>query len=166
LDNIENGASTSGDDSDDMHRSKRQKTQSEEPHQELMFPPSSPHDILNLESEDDSIPPDSPSTITAQRTVAIDGSHTNSGTFSPPPLLENANKASSSEAEEDPEEYVVEAIIEHYYDDEGKKYYLVKWEGYQDSHDWLLEEDLAGASELVAGYNERVRRRKGKDKVV
>lgn len=68
-------------------------------------------------------------------------------------------------AEDDADEYVVESIIDHYYDDEGMKHYLVKWEGYVDSHDWLPEEDLEGAAELVAEYNEKRRRAKGKDKV-
>ncbi|KAL1793018.1 hypothetical protein ACET3X_008000 [Alternaria dauci] len=53
------------------------------------------------------------------------------------------------------EEYVVEAIVEHFRED-GKTYYLVKWDGYEDSHDWLPEEDLEGAPDLVAEYNERV----------
>jgi hypothetical protein len=61
--------------------------------------------------------------------------------------------------EEDAEEYVVEAIIEHY-QDAANKYYLVKWQGYEDSHDWLIEADLEGAGELVAEYNEKVRRKK------
>jgi hypothetical protein len=66
---------------------------------------------------------------------------------------------------ENAEEYAVEAVLEHFYDDEGVKYYLVKWEGYEDSHDWLTEEELQGAPEIVAEYNERVRRRKGKQKI-
>ena len=53
------------------------------------------------------------------------------------------------------EEYVVEAIVEHFQED-GKNYYLVKWDGYEDSHDWLPEEDLEGAADLVAEYNERI----------
>ena len=55
------------------------------------------------------------------------------------------------------EEYVVEAIIEHCRK-HGKMYYLVKWEGYENSHDWLPEEDLEGAAELVSEYNERTNR--------
>ena len=53
------------------------------------------------------------------------------------------------------EEYVVEAIVNHFQEDR-KKYYLVKWDGYEDSHDWLPEEDLGGAADLVAEYNERL----------
>lgn len=53
------------------------------------------------------------------------------------------------------EEHVVESILEHYHDGE-KIYYLVKWEGYEDSHDWLPEEDLDGARELVTEYKKRV----------
>lgn len=65
--------------------------------------------------------------------------------------------------DDDAEEYAVESIIEHFYEG-GKKYYLVKWEGYEDSHDWLPEEDLAGAADIVAEYNRRFGRRKGKKK--
>jgi hypothetical protein len=72
---------------------------------------------------------------------------------------ERDSESVDEDDEEDAEEYVVEAIIEHYRD-AGKKYYLVKWQGYEDSHDWLPEEDLEGAAELVAEYNEKVRRRK------
>lgn len=64
-------------------------------------------------------------------------------------------------SEEEEEEYVVEAILSHSYEN-GKKYYLVKWEGAEDSSDWLPEDDLAGASELVHAYNNRIARKKGK----
>jgi hypothetical protein len=67
--------------------------------------------------------------------------------------------------EDDAEEYVVEAIIEHYRE-AGRTYYLVKWQGYEDSHDWLPSEDLEGAAELVAEYNEKIRRRKAKQKAM
>ncbi|KAF2033864.1 hypothetical protein EK21DRAFT_97980 [Setomelanomma holmii] len=68
--------------------------------------------------------------------------------------------------EDDAEKYVVvEAIIEHYRES-GRKYYLVKWQDYEDSHDWLPEEDLEGAAELVAEYDEKVRRRSGKQEAV
>lgn len=63
--------------------------------------------------------------------------------------------------EDDAEEYVVESIIEHFYDGR-KKYYLVKWEGFEDSHDWLPEEDLAGAADIVSEYSRRIARRKNK----
>ena len=69
---------------------------------------------------------------------------------------------SPDEGEAEAEEYVVEAIIEHFYNG-GKKYYLVKWEDYEDSHDWLSEEDLGGAAELVADYNERINSKKEKE---
>jgi hypothetical protein len=62
----------------------------------------------------------------------------------------------------DAEEYVVEAIIDHYCDDDNKKWYLVKWQGYENSHDWLAAEDLGGAAELVSEYNARMRRKKKK----
>jgi hypothetical protein len=65
------------------------------------------------------------------------------------------------EAEE--EEYAVEAILGHSYQD-GTKYYLVKWEGYGEATDWLSEDALEGAAEMVAEYNERQRRKKGKER--
>ncbi|KAL6709659.1 hypothetical protein ACN47E_001087 [Coniothyrium glycines] len=64
----------------------------------------------------------------------------------------------------DAEEYVVESILEHYHDNNGKKFYLVKWQGYEDSHDWLSHEELDGAQELVAEYNRRVQQQKKKVK--
>jgi hypothetical protein len=63
----------------------------------------------------------------------------------------------------DDEEYVVEKILSHSYED-NQKYYLVSWLGY-DSSDWLPEEDLAGAMDLVNEYNARVRKKKGKQAV-
>ncbi|KAK7184751.1 hypothetical protein DPSP01_002274 [Paraphaeosphaeria sporulosa] len=62
------------------------------------------------------------------------------------------------------EEYVVETIMSHSYED-GKRYYLVKWAGYEDSSDWLPEKDLADAQELVDDYNARVRKNIGKQTV-
>ncbi|KAI4917994.1 hypothetical protein J4E90_002374 [Alternaria incomplexa] len=53
------------------------------------------------------------------------------------------------------EEFAVEAIVAHFHEHE-KNYYLVKWEGYEDSHDWLPEEDLEGAADLVTEYKERI----------
>jgi hypothetical protein len=64
----------------------------------------------------------------------------------------------------DAEEYVIEAILEHSYIDDTK-YYLVKWQGYEESSDWLTAEDLAGAPEMIAEYEERIRRKKGKGKL-
>jgi hypothetical protein len=80
------------------------------------------------------------------------------------PLFDDDADVGFDEVDADAEEYVVEAILEHYYGD-GKKYYLVKWEGYEDSHDWLPEEDLEGAQELVAAYNERARKKKKKERM-
>ncbi|KAF1973984.1 hypothetical protein BU23DRAFT_553656 [Bimuria novae-zelandiae CBS 107.79] len=65
--------------------------------------------------------------------------------------------------DQDEEEYVVDAILSHSYAyKDGKKHYLVRWEGDEDSSDWIAEEDLAGAKELVAEYNERIGRGKAK----
>ncbi|KAJ4301233.1 hypothetical protein N0V90_003324 [Kalmusia sp. IMI 367209] len=63
--------------------------------------------------------------------------------------------------EQSGEEFVVEAILSHSYED-GKKYYLVKWDGYEDSSDWLPEEDLLGTQELLTEYNEKIEKRKVK----
>ncbi|USP79690.1 hypothetical protein yc1106_06964 [Curvularia clavata] len=73
----------------------------------------------------------------------------------------NGNSPNNDNSTED--EYVVESILEHYHDSE-KIYYLVKWEGYEDSHDWLPEEDLEGARDLVAEYKIRVGIGKGRKK--
>jgi hypothetical protein len=78
-----------------------------------------------------------------------------------PTVDQLARSPGDDEDGDDAEEYVVEAIMEHYRE-AGKKFYLVKWEGYEDSHDWLPEEDLEGAHELVAEYNARIRKCKGK----
>jgi hypothetical protein len=59
--------------------------------------------------------------------------------------------------DDDAEVYVIEAIIDHF-KERGTRYYLVKWEGYEDSHDWLKESDLRpGAADLLEEYNERIR---------
>jgi hypothetical protein len=72
----------------------------------------------------------------------------------------------ASAAASDTELYVVEAILEHYRDETGTKFYLVKWAGYEDSHDWLPEEELGSAAELVAEYMREYReKRKVKKKM-
>jgi hypothetical protein len=60
------------------------------------------------------------------------------------------------------DEYVIEAIIDHYID-HATRYYLVKWEGYEDSHDWLQEKDLADAQELLHEYNKKIREKERND---
>ncbi|KZM21591.1 uncharacterized protein EKO05_0008016 [Ascochyta rabiei] len=151
-------------DDEDAHRSKRRKTESVASHQELMFPPSSPHQPSDSASEDDSIPLDPPSTVKAPRNMDVDDIQATSTAALPLTHPEEIVNTPSSSGDEDAEEYVVESIIEHYYD-EGRKYYLVKWEGYEDSYEWLSEKDLEGAAEVVNEYNEKFRRRKGKSKV-
>jgi hypothetical protein len=71
----------------------------------------------------------------------------------------------SEPAESDTEEYVIDAILEHSYIDDTK-YYLVKWQGYEDSSDWVSVEDLAGAPEMVAQYEEKIKRKTGKGRIV
>jgi hypothetical protein len=68
------------------------------------------------------------------------------------------------DGDEDAEEYIVESITEHYYD-AGQRYYLVKWAGYEESYDWLAEDDLTGASEVIAEYKQRIRMQKSNAKV-
>lgn len=59
---------------------------------------------------------------------------------------------------EDEEEYVISAILSHARQD-GQKYYLVQWEGYE-ATDWLAEDALGGAQEMVREYKEKVRSEK------
>jgi hypothetical protein len=59
-------------------------------------------------------------------------------------------------AVDDAEEYVIEAIIDHH-EHGGGTHYLVKWEGYEDSHDWLREEDLEGAADLLEEYKQKAK---------
>ena len=66
--------------------------------------------------------------------------------------------------ESDTEEYVIEAILDHSCIDDTK-HYLVKWQGYENSSDWVSAEDLAGAPEMVAEYEEKVRRRRARERV-
>lgn len=68
---------------------------------------------------------------------------------------------SDAEGIADEEEYVVEAILAHSYEN-GVRYFLVKWAGYEDTTDWLPEDDLAGAQEMVDEYNAKVKKNKGK----
>ncbi|KAI4951508.1 hypothetical protein J4E91_004218 [Alternaria rosae] len=62
------------------------------------------------------------------------------------------------------EEYAAEAIVAHFQEHE-KNYYLVKWEGYEDSHDWLPKEDLEGTADPVTEYKERIGWRNKKVKI-
>ena len=154
----------------DRRGTKRPRTESATPQHTLMFPPSSQIEVS--ESEDSSIPPEHlPSSVEAHqyndanfntdpelRTGLLSSQHAK---LSPDGVSDDDEEGSDNE---DAEEYVVEAINEHYYDDDGKKFYLVKWQGYKDSYDWLPKEDLEGAAELVFKYDESLRRKQGKAK--
>lgn len=86
---------------------------------------------------------------------------------SPDPIPPNDTHHESDvdmENTEDEEEYVVKSIISHSYEN-GKRYYLVSWEGYDDKSDWLPEEDLGGALELLIEYNKSLFPGKGKKAV-
>ena len=62
-------------------------------------------------------------------------------------------------SDKDDDEVAIEAILAHSYDD-GRKYYLVKWAGYKDAEDWVIDTDLAGAREMVEEYETRLRRKR------
>lgn len=67
----------------------------------------------------------------------------------------SASQEAYDETEDEGEEWPVEAIIEHYHDGTTTQY-LVKWEGDDDSHDWLPEDALDSAKELIAAYHGRI----------
>jgi hypothetical protein len=153
-------------DMDDFgHRSKRRRTEGVAPERHSSFTTSS---AARSDPRQQAVtgPMDRYLTARLQPTtgaVSVDTTHVQSQS-----TLAQRDSEGESECEsegDNAEEYAVETILEHYYDNEGVKYYLVKWEGYEDSHDWLTEEDLQGAVELVAEYNQRIRRKKGKKKI-
>ncbi|KAF1914846.1 hypothetical protein BDU57DRAFT_540717 [Ampelomyces quisqualis] len=80
------------------------------------------------------------------------------------PDAETRHEQAGEGEEQDADEYVVENIIEHYRE-AGTNFFLVKWQGFDESYDWLPEEALEGAAELVAEYKHRVRKREGKKKM-
>jgi hypothetical protein len=91
----------------------------------------------------------------------IDPLHTRSAdedVLSLVPSLENGDQIGEVR-DSNAEEFIVESIQAHFYQD-GVKYYLVKWEGYDDAMDWLPGNDLEGAAELVVAYNDKVKTRK------
>ena len=67
----------------------------------------------------------------------------------------------ASDPSSDTESYTISNILSHYRSPSGTKYYLVKWVEYEDSQDWLPEEELGSAQELVdeymRGYREKRR---------
>lgn len=91
-------------------------------------------------------------------------SSTASGTIQVAPhpgVIQDCQENNDTEYEDEDseaQEYVVEAIHEHYVEN-GRKFYLVKWEGFNDSYDWLPAEDLESAADLVAEYNREIRRK-------
>jgi hypothetical protein len=145
----------------DRHRSKRRRTESTASSQRIPIP--HPHRAQSQPSFDTSIPElpsasksESDESIPTQPPVpAQQPNGSNGHTHAPPPHEEGTDE------DEDAEEYVVEVILEHF-KEAGKKFYLVKWQGYEDSYDWLPEEDLEGAAELVAEYNAKVRSKQRK----
>jgi hypothetical protein len=169
-DNINTESDTADLSDRDRRGTKRSRMESTTPQHTLMFPPSSQIEVP--ESGDSSTPPDHlPSSVEAHQYNAADyNTHLplRTGLLSSQHAKLSPGGAPDNSKEEfddkDAEEYVVEAINEHYYDDDGRKFYLVKWQGYEDSYDWLPKEDLEGAAELVHKYDESIKRNKGKTK--
>ncbi|KAF2112257.1 hypothetical protein BDV96DRAFT_649063 [Lophiotrema nucula] len=77
---------------------------------------------------------------------------------SPP---EEAVNDDDDDDDDNDDEIAISAILAHSYDD-GTKYYLVKWAGYKDAEDWVVETELAGAREMVEEYERRGGRRRGR----
>ena len=51
-------------------------------------------------------------------------------------------------------EYEVEKIVRHKFNKKGKLQYLIRWKGYDESHDtWEPMENLNNSSDLVRHYN-------------
>jgi hypothetical protein len=179
--------SSGGESSNSGHRSKRRRTESTTPN-ERMTPaqttapehrsldrdmslvssiPESPSASVGSYANDQVIrvqlPAPTPRSVQPSRSEETELNNSREQTPEARRLVDEINEADGDrevEDGEDAEEYVVEAIIDHYHDDVGKKWYLVKWQGYEDSHDWLANEDLEGAAELVAEYNAKIRRKK------
>jgi hypothetical protein len=155
----------------DRHRSKRRRTESTASNgRKPIAQPRQTHShnsfaqpIAESFSEADSSPNESIAVCPPAPVYSSLQPHNTNGSSarapSQPPPEEHESEDEDEDEDADAEEYIVEAIIEHYRD-AGNKYYLVKWQGYEDSFDWLPEKDLEGAAELVAEYNERVRRKK------
>ncbi|KAF3044591.1 hypothetical protein E8E12_000091 [Didymella heteroderae] len=154
------GGTDTGDSQDeDRHRSKRRRMESVTPQRRLRFSSSLQDDESN--SEEDSIPPDPPSTVKAHKFHRDDNTSRAGHSMLQKPAVDINQAQDDNEDNEGAEEYAVEAIVEHFHDEERRKLYLVKWEGYEDSHDWLSEGDLEGAAELVHDYDERVKQQEG-----
>jgi hypothetical protein len=67
--------------------------------------------------------------------------------------LDGMDNDEAADNEEQEDVYVVEKVLSHQIDRKGKTWYLVKWEGYEETEDWLAEEDLAEASDVVSQYH-------------
>lgn len=161
-----------------QHRGKRRRTESTASNQRQLptkttlperrlvyqdsYAPNIPESSADSDASSDAIPAQEP--IAAYRSLQPRGPDFELDNINvQSPVVghngEHQSEDGGADQDEDVEKYVVEAIIEHYRE-AGKTHYLVKWQGYEDRHDWLPEDDLEGAAELVAEYNERVRRRK------
>src|SRR5262249_11905809 len=61
----------------------------------------------------------------------------------PPPII----------TEDGFKEYSVECILDHKHDQHGQIYYLIRWEGYDESYDtWEPEHNLTNATEILRNY--------------
>lgn len=71
-------------------------------------------------------------------------------------LSEDTNSYSSTS--EDPDAYEVERIVDHRTDYKGRRRFLLKWKGYDDSENtWEKEENL-NCPELIARYMDSINR--------
>lgn len=178
-----------GSSDDDSHRSKRRRTESVAPEttpaygsrhacsQGAFALDQSPQTAISISApvfeQSEQTSPSIPSASSPHHinnSMIIDSKATHVTPQHPHPPLDHHspesidNEQDGNEDDDDTEEYVVEAIHEHYHDG-TQNIYLVKWEGYEKSYDWLPEEHLGGAAELVEEYHKKLRRtEKGKGK--
>lgn len=103
----------------DEHRSKRRRTESVTPQRTIQSSLSQ-----NESESEDSIPPDPPSTVKANRFQHDETTPRASHSMLQPAA--DLDEPHDESEDEDVEEYVVEAIIEHFHNEDGRKFYLVK----------------------------------------
>ncbi|KAF2684998.1 hypothetical protein K458DRAFT_417838 [Lentithecium fluviatile CBS 122367] len=160
----------------DRHRTKRRRTESTSHSRPPAGAPSKQMSTLahNLSKNLVTEMPQSSSeesfeendTISVQRPATAHSTNKQPAHRSRPTYQDDDPEDDEEQEDEEPEteEYVIEAILDHSYQDDTK-YYLVKWQGYADSSDWVSAEDLAGAPEMVAEYEDMVRRKKEKGRM-
>ena len=173
---------------DSRHRSKRRKTESRsrsrprlQSELNITSPPASAYtishpvqrpiayEIIDESSPEPEPPAAAPSGYIPSRPLIMNRHAEMNTEPAPAPVAEYHNPTEviddsplpNQEEDEAEQEYAIAAII-GYNRTKGQKYYLVRWEGYDDAEDWLPAEDLAGAEEMVREYDEAVARRKSR----